>query len=123
MRPWLTAEEVRRLRRADAQAWTESDLPILDAARLRLGDPEASRRRRRHEAAAAAEREQMDRVVESLLADETLADADADGEGALVMLRGEDLRESWPPPTGRAGWSRMCWPDRSRTSSWTRPRN
>ncbi|ESU46955.1 putative helicase [Streptomyces sp. HCCB10043] len=36
----------------------------------------------------------MDRVVESLLADETLADADADGEGALVMLRGEDLRES-----------------------------
>ncbi|MFF2862536.1 RNA polymerase recycling motor ATPase HelR [Streptomyces rubiginosohelvolus] len=92
--PWLTAEEVRRLRRADAQAWTESDLPILDAARLRLGDPEASRRRRRHEAAAAAEREQMDRVVESLLADETLADADADGEGALVMLRGEDLRES-----------------------------
>lgn len=92
--PWLTAEEVRRLRRADAQAWTESDLPILDAARLRLGDPEASRRRRRHEAAAAAEREQMDRVVDSLLADETLADADADGEGALVMLRGEDLRES-----------------------------
>ncbi|MFD4126919.1 RNA polymerase recycling motor ATPase HelR [Streptomyces globisporus] len=92
--PWLTAEEVRRLRRADERAWTESDLPILDAARLRLGDPEASRRRRRHEAAAAAEREQMDRVVESLLADETLADADADGEGALVMLRGEDLRES-----------------------------
>ncbi|ROV68516.1 RNA polymerase recycling motor ATPase HelR [Streptomyces globisporus] len=92
--PWLTAEEVRRLRRSNAQAWTESDLPILDAARLRLGDPEASRRRRRHEAAAAAEREQMDRVVESLLADETLADADTDGEGALVMLRGEDLRES-----------------------------
>ncbi|MFD8663322.1 RNA polymerase recycling motor ATPase HelR [Streptomyces globisporus] len=92
--PWLTAEEGGRLRRADAQAWTESDLPILDAARLRLGDPEASRRRRRHEGAAAAEREQMDRVVESLLADETLADADADGEGALVMLRGEDLRES-----------------------------
>ncbi|MFJ2023947.1 RNA polymerase recycling motor ATPase HelR [Streptomyces sp. NPDC087897] len=92
--PWLTSDEVRRLQRADAQAWTESDLPILDAARQRLGDPEASRRRRRHEAAAAAEREQMDRVVDSLLADETLADADADGEGALVMLRGADLRES-----------------------------
>ncbi|MEU5457571.1 hypothetical protein AB0H48_22770, partial [Streptomyces globisporus] len=27
-----------RLWRADAQTWTESDLPILDAARLRLGD-------------------------------------------------------------------------------------
>lgn len=92
--PWLTSEEVGRLQRPDAQAWTVSDLPLLDAARQRLGDPEASRRRRRHEAAAAAEREQMDRVVESLLADETLADADADGEGALVMLRGADLRES-----------------------------
>ncbi|WP_405634541.1 AAA family ATPase [Streptomyces sp. NBC_01178] len=92
--PWLSSEEVRRLQRADARAWTESDLPILDAARQRLGDPEASRRRRRHEAAAAAEREQMDRVVDSLLADETLADADADGEGALVMLRGADLRET-----------------------------
>lgn len=92
--PWLTSEEVGRLQRPDARAWTVSDLPLLDAARQRLGDPEASRRRRRHEAAAAAEREQMDRVVESLLADETLADADADGEGALVMLRGADLRES-----------------------------
>ncbi|MFF8503471.1 RNA polymerase recycling motor ATPase HelR [Streptomyces anulatus] len=92
--PWLTSEEVGRLQRPDAHAWTVSDLPLLDAARQRLGDPEASRRRRRHEAAAAAEREQMDRVVESLLADETLADADADGEGALVMLRGADLRES-----------------------------
>ncbi|MET8660426.1 MULTISPECIES: RNA polymerase recycling motor ATPase HelR [Streptomyces] len=92
--PWLTPEEVALLRRADPRAWTVSDLPLLDAARQRLGDPEASRRRRRHEAAAAAEREQMDRVVESLLADETLADADADGEGALVMLRGADLRES-----------------------------
>lgn len=92
--PWLTSEEVERLQRPDARAWTVSDLPLLDAARQRLGDPEASRRRHRHEAADAAEREQMDRVVESLLADETLADADADGEGALVMLRGADLRES-----------------------------
>ncbi|MFI1225229.1 MULTISPECIES: RNA polymerase recycling motor ATPase HelR [unclassified Streptomyces] len=92
--PWLTPEEIRRLQRTDGQPWTVSDLPILDAARQRLGDPEASRRKRRHEAAAAAEREQMDRVVDSLLADETLVDADADGEGALVMLRGEDLRES-----------------------------
>lgn len=92
--PWLASEEVGRLQRPDARAWTVSDLPLLDAARQRLGDPEASRRRHRHEAAAAAEREQMDRVVESLLADETLADADADGEGALVMLRGADLRES-----------------------------
>ncbi|WP_103536753.1 MULTISPECIES: RNA polymerase recycling motor ATPase HelR [unclassified Streptomyces] len=92
--PWLSPEEVRRLQRPDPRAWTESDLPVLDAARQRLGDPEASRRRRRHEAAAAAERARMDEVVDSLLADETLVDADADGEGALVMLRGADLRES-----------------------------
>ena len=35
----------------DPQAWTVADLPLLDAARQRLGDPEASRRRRRREAA------------------------------------------------------------------------
>ncbi|MFG3405321.1 RNA polymerase recycling motor ATPase HelR [Streptomyces sp. NPDC048142] len=92
--PWLTSEEVRRLQRADARTWTVSDLPLLDAARQRLGDPEASRRTRRQEAAAAAERERMNHVIEGLLADETLVDADADGEGALMMLRGGDLRES-----------------------------
>jgi hypothetical protein len=46
--PELGADDVRRLQRTDAQAWTVPDLPILDAARQRLGDPEASRRRRRH---------------------------------------------------------------------------
>jgi hypothetical protein len=44
-----------------------SDLPLLDAARQRLGDPEASRRKRRHDAAVAAEREQMARVVDNLI--------------------------------------------------------
>ena len=37
--PWLDADEVRLLQRADPQAWTTSDLPLLDAARQRLGDP------------------------------------------------------------------------------------
>ena len=58
--PWLDPDEVRKLQRADARAWTVSDLPLLDAARQRLGDPEASRRRRRQEATVAAEREHMD---------------------------------------------------------------
>ena len=58
--PWLGPDDVRQLQRADAQAWTVSDLPLLDAARQRLGDPEASRRRRRQEAAVAAERERHD---------------------------------------------------------------
>jgi hypothetical protein len=47
--PWLSPGEVRQLQRLDAQAWTASDLPLLDAARHRLGDPQASRRRRREE--------------------------------------------------------------------------
>ncbi|NJP98080.1 AAA family ATPase [Nonomuraea sp. FMUSA5-5] len=86
--PWLSADEIRRLQRADAQAWTTSDLPLLDAARQRLGDPEESRRRRRQEAVLAAERERMSHVVDNLL------EADDDGEGLVTMLRGEDLRNS-----------------------------
>ncbi len=84
--PWLTADEVRKLQREDAQAWTTADLPLLDAARQRLGDPEASSRQRRREAAVAAEREVMDRVVDYLL------ETDDDPESSLIMLRGEDLR-------------------------------
>ncbi|MFD5514583.1 RNA polymerase recycling motor ATPase HelR [Streptomyces sp. NPDC127066] len=86
--PWLGPDDVRRLQRPDAQAWTVSDLPILDAARQRLGDPETSLRRRRHEVAVAAERERMAGVIDNVLA------ADDDGEGAVTMLRGQDLRES-----------------------------
>jgi len=86
--PWLTLDEVRKLQREDAQAWTTADLPLLDVARQRLGDPEASRRQRRREAAVAAQREVMDRVVDYLL------DTDDDPESSLIMLRGEDLRQS-----------------------------
>ncbi|MDG4859910.1 RNA polymerase recycling motor ATPase HelR [Streptomyces sp. T-3] len=86
--PRLSPDEVRLLKRADAQAWTVSDLPILDAARQRLGDPEAARRKRRHDAAVAAERERMAGVIEDVVA------ADADGEGAVTMLRGKDLQDS-----------------------------
>lgn len=85
--PWLQPEEVKKLQRRDPQAWTTSDLPLLDAARQRLGDPEASRRKRRQDAAAAAERELMDRVVEDLVA--------ADDSELLVMsmLRGQDMQD------------------------------
>src|SRR6185312_2768026 len=37
--PWLRPDDVRALQRTDAQAWTVSDLPLLDAARQRVGDP------------------------------------------------------------------------------------
>ena len=85
--PRLTPDEVQKLQREDAQAWTMSDLPLLDAARQRLGDPEASRRQRRREAAVAAERAYMDRVVDDLIA------ADDDGEGLVTMLRQPRIRE------------------------------
>ena len=88
--PWLSPDDVRRLQREDAQAWTVSDLPLLDAARQRLGDPGASRRKRRHDAAVAAEREQMARVVDDLIE----AADDEYGVGLVTMLRGEDFQDA-----------------------------
>ncbi|GAA3074772.1 RNA polymerase recycling motor ATPase HelR [Streptosporangium carneum] len=95
--PWLSPDEVRQLQREDAQAWTVSDLPLLDAARQRLGDPEASRRERRHNAAVAAERERMARVVDNLL------EADDDGEGVVTMLHGQDIRDALVDDTASPG--------------------
>jgi len=88
--PWLSPDEVQRLQRADAQAWTVSDLPLLDAARQRLGDPEAVRRKRRHDAAVAAEREHMTQVIDNLI---EVAD-DEYGSGLVTMLRGEDFQDA-----------------------------
>ncbi|MER7479298.1 RNA polymerase recycling motor ATPase HelR [Streptomyces sp. NPDC126510] len=88
--PWLDRDEVRTLQRAQPHAWTVSDLPLLDAARHRLGDPDAARRRRRQEAALAAQREGMADVIDNLLE----AHSHDDGEGVLVMLHGQDMRNS-----------------------------
>ncbi len=86
--PWLSPHEVRALQREDPRAWTVSDLPLLDAARQRLGDPEASRRRRRQDAVVAAERERMAGVIDELIA--------ADDSELLLMtsLRHRDLRDA-----------------------------
>ncbi|WP_409467499.1 RNA polymerase recycling motor ATPase HelR [Streptomyces sp. HC307] len=86
--PWLSPDDVSKLQREDPQTWTVSDLPLLDAARQRLGDPAAARRKRRHKASVAAERERMAGVIDNIIA------ADADGEGAVTMLRGQDLQDS-----------------------------
>jgi hypothetical protein len=88
--PWLSPDDVRALQRPDAQAWTVSDLPLLDAARQRLGDPEASRRKRRHDEAVAAEREHMAQVVDNLIE----AADDEYGVGLVTMLRGEDFQDA-----------------------------
>jgi superfamily I DNA/RNA helicase len=86
--PWLGPDDVRTLQREDAHAWTVSDLPLLDAARHRLGDPETSRRRRRQEATVAAERERMATVIDELIA--------TDDSELLLMttLRHQDLRDA-----------------------------
>ncbi|WZH51831.1 MAG: RNA polymerase recycling motor ATPase HelR [Nocardioides alkalitolerans] len=92
--PWLAPDEVRRLQRtdphADPHAWTTADLPLLDAARRRLGDPAAEQRRRRREDAEEVERERISGVVDRLL--EAGADPD-EGVGLVTMLRHDGLRD------------------------------
>lgn len=84
--PWLSADEVRLLQRENPQAWTLSDLPLLDAARRRLGDRQASLRARRHAFEMASAREEMNQVVDHLVA--------TDDSEMLVMsmLRVEDAQ-------------------------------
>ncbi|MGW9431703.1 AAA family ATPase, partial [Streptomyces decoyicus] len=88
--PRLSPDDVRKLQRADAQAWTVSDLPLLDAARQRLGDPEASRRKRRHDASVAAERARRADAIDGLLQNVVIDES----EGAVGMLRGQDLQDT-----------------------------
>jgi hypothetical protein len=88
--PSLDADEVAALHRPGTQVWTVADLPLLDAARQRLGDPEESRRRRRAAAQAAAERARMSEVVADLARDND----DEYGIGLVTMLRGEDFHDA-----------------------------
>ena len=85
-------DEVRALRRDDPEAWTYADLPLLDAARLRLGDPEASRRRRRTQAAEARERARMGEVIDDLRTTARETGADEFGDGLVSMLVHDDLQ-------------------------------
>ena len=86
--PWLTPAEVAALQREDPRAWTVSDLPLLDAARRRIGDPEATRRRHRHDAEVAAQREQIGRVVDDLIA------ADLGDLGEVWMLKHQAMQDT-----------------------------
>lgn len=84
--PWLSEDEVRALRRPEGSAWTTADLPLLDAARLRLGDAGAARRRRQREVEQAARKQEMDAVVDHLVEND-------DSEMKLMsMLRVHDLQ-------------------------------
>lgn len=103
--PTLTEDQVQLLQRAEPRAWTVSDLPLLDAARHRLGDPWVDALRRRHRAA------QRERVEEVALTLDELIDADSSEMQELSMLRGADMQEALaettpleiPPPDVLAG--------------------
>jgi DNA helicase IV len=90
--PWLDAREISAVQREDARAWTLSDMPLLDAARHRIGDPEATRRRHRRDAAVAVERERVQRVVDDILA------AEDDFEGEVQLLRQQQARDALIDP-------------------------
>ena len=92
--PWLTSDQVHRLQRADPSAWTVSDLPLLDAARLRVGDPQASRKSRQRAWALTEQREYMDEVVDYLLR------TDDDPDSGLSLLRRDSIRESLVDDSG-----------------------
>ncbi|GEA84495.1 RNA polymerase recycling motor ATPase HelR [Cellulomonas gelida] len=86
--PGLTPDEVALLQRDDPTAWTLEDLPLLDAARRRLGDAGASDRRRRASATEAADRAYMDDVVDRLV------ESDDSELQVMSMLKLGDLRDA-----------------------------
>ena len=88
--PWLSDDEVDLLQRDDPRAWTSADLPLLDAVRLRLGDPRSGEIARARSRTLEADRATMDRVVETLLETEEFDD----GEGVFSMLAVADLRST-----------------------------
>lgn len=94
--PWLTRAEIQLLQRPTTSAWTVGDLPLLDAARRRLGDPAGFRRHRARRAAAERELQVMDQVVDHLVS--------SDDTDMLVMsmLRLPDLQTALANPSGLA---------------------
>lgn len=84
--PSLTAEENAILQRETHEAWTVADLPFLDAARRRIGDPEATRAEHRRQAVIASAQDQMSHVVDHLIEDD-------DSEMKVMsILKGQDAR-------------------------------
>ncbi|MDE0546272.1 RNA polymerase recycling motor ATPase HelR [Microbacterium sp. C7(2022)] len=84
--PQLSADDVELLQREDPDAWTLADLPLLDAARQRIGDPETVRSRHRREAVVAAAQDQMSHVIDDLI------DSDDSEMQIMSILRGQDAQ-------------------------------
>lgn len=94
--PWLTDAQIDILAASASESggWTDADLPLVDAARLRVGAPDTEIRRRRARYAADADHEVMSAVVDQLIAVD-------DGDLHLMsMLRGQDLRSTLATPVG-----------------------
>lgn len=86
--PWLTDADVDALGRHRPTAWTRYDLPLIDAARQRVGDPQAVSRRRERAAIADAERRMRDEVIDHLIA------SDDSELNVMSILRGQDAQNS-----------------------------
>ena len=84
--PVLSSDEVALLQREDATAWTLSDLPLLDAAHRRIGDPESIRQEHRRQAVIASAEDQMSHVIDHLIEND-----DSDMK-VMSILRGQDAR-------------------------------
>ncbi|GAB2625618.1 DNA helicase [Paractinoplanes abujensis] len=87
--PWLNTDEIRALQRTDPRAWTLPDLPLLDAAHQRVGDPETSREERRRAVAVDSQRRSYARVIDDLIASHEYDD----GEGLMQMFMQPDMKE------------------------------
>lgn len=84
--PGLRTEEIATLQREEPEAWTVADLPLLDAARRRIGDADAVREEHRRQAVIASAQEQISHVVDHLIEDD-------DSEMKVMsILRGQDAR-------------------------------
>ena len=82
----LSADDIALLHREETAPWTTADLPFLDAARRRIGDPEAVREEHRRQAVIASAQEQISHVVDHLIEDD-------DSEMKVMsILRGQDAR-------------------------------
>ena len=84
--PELSDADIATLQRGPSSPWTVADLPFLDAARRRIGDPERVRDEHRRQAVIASAQEQMAHVVDHLIEDD-------DSEMKVMsILRGQDAR-------------------------------
>ena len=86
--PWMTDDDVAALQRPNPYEWTYEDLPLLDAARYRVGDPDRARNTRVRMAEEARHRADMDTVINDLIA------ADDSELQVMSMLRGDDMQRA-----------------------------